>query len=64
MIDPAMMFMGICYLIMCLQYGWHKIREEKYLYGVTNLIELFFVGALYSYTAPITATVDLFRRVK
>ncbi len=63
MIDPAVVLMEGCYGIMCLQYGWHKMREASYLYSRKG-VALILIFYYHTVLAPITGTIDLFKRVK
>ena len=63
MIDPAVMLMEACYGIMCIQYGWHKMREALYLSSRKGLA-LVLTFAVYTALAPYSIIDELVIRVK
>lgn len=62
MFDPACMFMGICYLWGCLQWGNWKADEYKYNTESPNRWKEYTLLLVHTTVAPITATIDLFKR--
>lgn len=62
MFDPAIMLMEFYYLYMCLEWGNWKANEYSYLTDRDDLSERHFLFVFHTVLAPITATVDLFKR--
>ncbi len=57
------MIMEVCYAWMCLE--WGKWKADEYFYTADPVGPFLFIKFLFhTALAPITATVDLFRRVK